>query len=257
VDIWRKRLETGGVSSAVFSPRTWEERPEAKAQMMQRLAVHCNEALRLTGTYATPQTLPLLFETMREPVQLAYMIVGIQTEQNQPPAPESRLPPLEKTTTPAASLRGLFDAWKRVAVVKPRTVTETDYALKALVAFVGHDDAAKITRADLARWRDAMKAAGVTNNTWNNRLSMLRQVFAFGASEGTMNANPADGLRLRKSRQQSPLPYSDADASRILLACGPSGNAPVTTLGALANGVQWHEGGRGFAATRRRRATGR
>jgi integrase len=133
-----------------------------------------------------------------------------------------RLPAVEGAPsvqpTPAVSLRGIFEAWARVAVLKPRTVRETGYALNALVAFVGHDDAAKLTRVDLVRWRDALKADGVTNNTWNNRLSMLRQVFAFGASEGTIKANPADGLCLRKNRQQSPLPYTEDDATRILLA---------------------------------------
>ncbi len=120
--------------------------------------------------------------------------------------------------SPPVSIRALFEAWKAVAVVKPRVVEETRYVVEALILFTGHDDAALITRDDLIRWRQAMKAEGRNNNTWNNRLSMIRQVFAHGVAEHRLIADPTDGLRLRKSRQQSPLPYSDADAVAILTA---------------------------------------
>ena len=45
---------------------------------------------------------------------------------------------------PQLSLRRLMDGWQAVAVVKPRTVTETDYAVKGLEEFVGHDDGARM-----------------------------------------------------------------------------------------------------------------
>ena len=214
------RLETGGVSSAAFSPETWEARPEAQMQMAQRMKAHCDEALRLAGISATPQTMPLLIDAMFDKVRLAYMIAGTQAANSQPPPAASVLPALEKTTpvAPTVTIRGLFDAWKAVATVKPRVVEETRYMVEMLAGFLGHDDAAKLTRDDLARWRDAMKAEGRSNNTWNNRLSMIRQVLAYGVAEGKMAADPTDGLRLRKSRQQSPLPYTDDEAVLILKA---------------------------------------
>src|ERR1700730_14107021 len=65
---------------------------------------------------------------------------------------------------------------------------------------------------------DAVVLPGRTNNTWNNRLSLIRQVFAFGVTERKLESNPTDGLRLGKNRSASPLPYSDADATQILKA---------------------------------------
>jgi integrase len=130
----------------------------------------------------------------------------------------------QKTSTANASdgrpvnLGSLFDAWKAVAVVKPRVVAETEYVVRALAAFVGHDDATRITRDDLLRWRTSMKEAGKSNNTWNNRLSMLRQVLAQAVNEGRLKEDPTTGVRLRKSRQKSPQPYSDADAVKLLRA---------------------------------------
>jgi hypothetical protein len=71
-----------------------------------------------------------------------------------------------------------------------------------LSAFLGHDDAARVTRGDMARWRDASLEAALNNNTWNNRLSLIRQPFAQAVRDGKLGASPADNtLRLRKSRQ--------------------------------------------------------
>jgi integrase len=39
-----------------------------------------------------------------------------------------------------------------------------------------------------------------------------------GYLKGSLKVDPTEGLRLKKSRQTSPLPYTDAEATRILLA---------------------------------------
>ena len=184
------------------------------------MKAHCDEALRLAGISATPPTMPLLIDAMFDKVRLAYMIAGTQAANSQPPPAASVLPALEKTTpvAPTVTIRGLFDAWKAVATVKPRVVEETRYMVEMLAQLSGHDDAAQITRDDLARWRDAMKAAGRTNNGWNNRLSLVRQVFQYGVAERRLATDPTDGMRLRKSKPKSPPPYSDDEAARILMA---------------------------------------
>lgn len=57
------------------------------------------------------------------------------------------------------------------------------------------------------------------NNTWNNRLSLMRQVFAFAVSNLRLSENPADNsLRLPKSKAAARLPYTNDEAARILLA---------------------------------------
>jgi integrase len=120
--------------------------------------------------------------------------------------------------TALVSLTALFEAWKTVAAVKPRTVAETEYVVKALAKFVGHDDAAAITPDDMSRWRTETKAAGASNNTWNNRLSAIGQVLRQAVRDRKLSSDPTTGQRLRKERQTSPLPYSDEDAVRLLTA---------------------------------------
>jgi integrase len=117
---------------------------------------------------------------------------------------------------PTVSLTGLLAKWKTLTTNKPRTVAEAEYAIAALVTFVGLDDAMQIGPADLMRWRDAQKEDGKTNNTWNNRLSLVRQVFAHGVSDQILTSDPTAGLRLRRSKVQSPLSYTDEDALQLL-----------------------------------------
>ena len=123
-----------------------------------------------------------------------------------------------ETKAAPVSLTGLLERWRAVATVKPRSADEAAYAVALLIAFLGHDDAARLTRADLQRWRDDMKATGKTNATWNNRLSHVRQPLLFGVSEGLLPRDVTEGLRLAKNRPQSPLPFTDAEAVQILLA---------------------------------------
>lgn len=87
-----------------------------------------------------------------------------------------------------------------VATVKPRVVKETEYTVDLLAKFLDHRDAAKVTKDDLIRWRTQTIDGGLNNDTWNNRLSMIRQVFARAVSDGALPVNPTDGLRLPKAR---------------------------------------------------------
>jgi integrase len=236
------RLDTDGEDSDVFEPLDLPEcrTPERLARVWDRVEAHADEAMRQAGVEITPETWPLLVQAMVRVVQAAYLqadleVIGVSGRAVQPlravrealPQVHHAPPPRSPDVAPAVSFAVLFEAWQSVTTVKPRTVEETRYMLSLLREFVGHDDAARLTRDDMARWRDASKANGRTNNTWNNRLSMLRQVFAHAVADGKLKANAADNsLRLRKNRTKSWHPYSDADAAAILKAsraeCAPS-----------------------------------
>ena len=101
----------------------------------------------------------------------------------EPPAAKSTAS--AATQAPGATLSTLCDRWEAIAVVKPRTAAEARYAIKALIAFIGHDDAGQLQRADLQRWQDKLKAGGLSNVTWNNRLSLVRQVRCSGRQRET------------------------------------------------------------------------
>jgi integrase len=227
-------LDTGGETSDIFEPLDLaeERKPERLAQMWDRVEKHAQEALRVAGVEVSPETWPVLVQGMARVVQAAYLqndlaALGMTEARAVRPLDAVRevLPSVPDIPAPAkveprreVSLRGLYAAWKAVATVKPRVANDTGYIVEQLAEFAGDDDATRITRDDLLRWRDATKSAGIGNNTWNNRLSMIRQVFARAVADGKLPSNPTDQLRLPKARGAQRLPYSDADAALILNA---------------------------------------
>ena len=229
------KLERGGEDASVFdlSEMTDDGRtPWNLAAMVERLTFHAREALRLVGLETTMDRLQAVTIAIHDPVRAAYVeadLKGLGADINRDlailRALRTVLPVQDETAAPTppvgvkVPLLTLFDGWKTGTVVKPRTVADTRYILDGLIKHLGRDDAGVITRADLAGWRDKLKAAGLTNNTWNNRLSLVRQVFEYGHREGLLVTNVADAkLRLSKSKTATRLPYSDADTVRILHA---------------------------------------
>ncbi len=92
---------------------------------------------------------------------------------------------------------------------------------------MGHDDATRISNADLVKWRDTMKAEGLSNNTWNNRLSLVSQVFASAEADSRIPSNPATGLRLPKAASAERFPYNNEEAALILAAARKEGRPSV------------------------------
>jgi integrase len=229
------RLETGGADSELFEVL---DIPAARttdrvSRMWQRVDHHADEALRLMEMSVTPDTKGVLVREMLSAVHAAYLqadlralgAVGTQPFLNPLAEVSSHLPDVPPPLKPVAPvianalpMSSLLAAWKITSTTKPTVVTETEYAVASLIAFAGSDEATLITRELLVRWRDSMKAAGRTNATWNNRLSLIRQVLVQAVRDDKLPADPTDRLRLQKNAPQSWLPYSDQEAVRILEA---------------------------------------
>ena len=227
-------LDMGGETSDVFEPMSLPEArtPERIARMWDRVEAHADEALKLAAVAIQEDTRKHLLDAMLPAAAGAYLqadltglgATGAHRALNPLRAAQDGLPLVPAAAPPhdpSLSLKALLDAWRAMTAVKPRTITETEYVVDMLAEFVGHTDARRVTREDFRRWREASKATpeGITNTTWNNRLSLVRQVFAFAVKDGRLDLNPADNaLRLDKSRVTTRLPYSDEDAVRILTA---------------------------------------
>jgi integrase len=229
------RLETDGEDSDLFEPLDIPaERTAARvSRMWRRVDFHADEALRLAGISVAPDTKEVLARTMLSAVHAAYLqadlrglgAVGPQSFLNPLAEVSAHLPhvlappkPAPAMVAGALSMSGLLQVWKSTSTTKPSVVTETEYAVGSLIAFAGSDDATLITRDLLVRWRDSMKAAGRSNATWNNRLSLIRQVLVRAVHDGRLAADPTEKLRLQKNAPQSWLPYSDVEAAQILTA---------------------------------------
>ncbi len=225
------KLDRAGV---VFP--AYHDPKEAFDALYERITFHSHEALKLAATDATPDTFPILEKEMNAIVMGAYQDATIRERAKADDLPvwqdfltlarayypDAKVPEEDTSaalpTPPALTFDAAWEGWKAVTTNSPRTVDDALRVLRQLQGFVGHSDAAKVTRDDVLRWRDAMKAVGKSNTTWNNRLSLVGEVFKRAVKDGRIAGNPADGLRLEKSRTVIRKPYTDEDAALILKA---------------------------------------
>lgn len=118
----------------------------------------------------------------------------------------------------AVPLNDLFTAW----VTERKPVKRTEYERKRFVdrleAFVGHDDAAKLTKADLVKWKDALLAENRNTKTVTNHLIHLHALFAWAVRNERLASNPAAGVSVTEAstKRKARLPYSDDDAKALL-----------------------------------------
>lgn len=126
------------------------------------------------------------------------------------------------------SILGLFESY--VAERKPEPATVKSYRPKVEMfkAFLGHDDARRITKRDVAKWKDQLLetggAAGKPLNPKTVRATYLSSVkisLRQGVDNGLLAENVADGVSVagRKRRPRTrPAGFTDQEAEMILEA---------------------------------------
>ena len=98
----------------------------------------------------------------------------------------------------ASSLHALFDRYAASGAANPKTVRKWRARLVNLVSFVGHDDASRVTRADLNRWIESLIAKGLAKKTViDGYLPAVRVALAIAHDDGVIPANPASALKVR------------------------------------------------------------
>lgn len=127
---------------------------------------------------------------------------------------------LSGSKAPPLTLDHLFDAWATLTTSKARTVADTKGQIRALREFLGRSEAAKVSKADIVRWRSSMLAEGRSKVTVNTRLALVSSVFQQAVADGKLEVNPVQGTRIAKAQaeQEHYRPYSDTEAATILQA---------------------------------------
>lgn len=133
-------------------------------------------------------------------------------------------------TAPAVSLKGLMDAWwveAKATGRKPSTYESYKRTLAAFSDFVGHDDAGRMTREDVVRFKDFRLTS---TNPRNGRaisprtvkdtdLAGLKSVFGWAVANGKLTSNPAQGVSIQRIRSRTPRRgFSESEARAILQA---------------------------------------
>ena len=119
------------------------------------------------------------------------------------------------------SILGLFDRYAASGAPSANTARRWRAKVAQLVEHLGHDDARRVTRADLNGWTAALIEKGLTKKTIvDGYLPAVRSAFAVAYEDGAIPANPASGLKVRgpkpvKLRERD---LTDDEAATILRA---------------------------------------
>jgi integrase len=147
--------------------------------------------------------------------------------------------PLAKTTLAMSSL--LAGWWKESepAGLKPSTYVSYSNTIKKFIAFVGHDDAHRVSPEDVIGYKDYRLTTPHprTGKTTSGRtvrdsdLVGLKSVFGWGVRNRLLQSNPADDItiKLGKKRQLRQRGFNADEVQALLSAClrlaSPTGRA--------------------------------
>jgi len=135
------------------------------------------------------------------------------------------LEPAPKAAKPAVTLTQLFESYAASGASSPRTVAKWRPHVKNFVAYLGHDDPAKVTAADVSGWVRALIAKPLSVKTvQDSYLPAVKIILADAVAQGLIPSNPAAGIKVRgpKPTQTRGKGLTDAEAETILKAAlGP------------------------------------
>ena len=105
---------------------------------------------------------------------------------------------------PSASLKGLVDGWWKEMQKAGRTISTYESYKRtvcSLADFLGHDDAAAVTPADVLAYKEHRVAQGRSMKTVSGSdVAGLRSVFQWAVDNRKLPANPAAGIKVPKSK---------------------------------------------------------
>lgn len=137
-----------------------------------------------------------------------------------------RFPPIESVAAvkPRQTITGLFDHWWAEAKATGRSQSTHDAykgAIDRLVKHLKHDDAGRVTEADMLAYKDARLKVVSVKTLKDGDLPGIRSVFGWGVDNRKLTKNPADAIKVKsekKIRTRSK-GFTDEEAKAIFVAC--------------------------------------
>ncbi|MBE2277772.1 MAG: hypothetical protein IAE87_15920, partial [Rhodobacteraceae bacterium] len=132
-------------------------------------------------------------------------------------------PPAAAPAAPVLTFAALFSVWEREHLAdskRPRTVKGFRHKLDSLAAFVGHDDAAAVTEANVSDWTDHPRHdKGLSPTTVSDKyLATVKAIYGLARQKRRITTNPAEPIRVRsqKAIRTRPKGFTDDEAMAIL-----------------------------------------
>ncbi len=135
------------------------------------------------------------------------------------------------------SISELYERYASSGQAKPKTVNRWRSRVEELVEFLGHNDARRVTRADLNRWTASLVEKGLAKKTiLAGYIPAIRVPFNLALEDGLLPDNPASGLKVRapKTAKQRENDFTDEEALKILRATFEPQPAKLSMFNRLA-----------------------
>jgi hypothetical protein len=100
----------------------------------------------------------------------------------------------------AQTITGLLEGWwteARARGVTPGTHKSYRISAAALTAFLGHDDASRVTPDDILRFKDHRLASVSAKTVKDSNLAGLKAIFGWAVANRRLPANPAAGITIK------------------------------------------------------------
>lgn len=143
----------------------------------------------------------------------------------------NRFPPVAapdeepKSRAEKLSIRALFKLWERDHLANgksARTVGDFRHKVEALIEYLDHDDAHRVTPENIADWCDHLRhEAGLAARTVSQKyLTVIKVIFGVAVEKRKLKENPAKENKVRfvKPQRTRPKGFSDDEAKAILTA---------------------------------------
>jgi hypothetical protein len=145
---------------------------------------------------------------------------------NLPTFPTLPRPAPAEPSPAAVTFDSLLSGWARdhgyALDAKPiaRAAYDRKQTLARLAQFLGHSDAAKVTKADAVRWKESMQAKELAIATIRNDLSEMSAIWRWAIRNGKLEDNPFAGISPPKERgrKRQRRAFTETEAATILTA---------------------------------------
>jgi integrase len=227
-----------------LEPDDPEEREEGRIQPTSWLIAERDALLQARGLRLTASAGDDLLQEMGDLWLSLCDLMERRAQGDYGPDPlADTLPTLEtapRKAPVAVSITQLFEDYASTGTATPHTVRKWRKVIASFVAYVGHDDATKVTRADAAGWFTALLAEGRSVKTVSMTYrAALSRVFKVAHDRGQLPANPFERLEVigPKTHQTRRKSLSDTEAQTILAAS--LGKQPEGLSAAHARARRW------------------
>jgi integrase len=126
-----------------------------------------------------------------------------------------------RPTEPPLPIDILIQGWAAERRPTEKTIYEWSRVMRQLAAFVGHDDARRLTPDDLVNWKQALVAAGLRPKTIRDaKLAPARSILQWAVDNRLLQANSAERISIdvKTRASESKRTFSDEEAAIVLKA---------------------------------------